>query len=298
MEFNVNLESYKVFFYAASLGNITLAAEKLYLTQPSVTKAIQRLEERLDCQLFTRTKRGVILTAEGKALWAKIEPACRLILAAERELNAIKSLDGGTLSVASSDMGFGTYVMPALKKFRQDHPNIKVRFRSALTDDMVKMLQSGAVDLVILFSPYEPDEAMETYIIDVLEEYLVAGPKYAHLADRENTLIDLKDYPFISLPEGSAGKEYVTRCFQKYGLTFEPDIEVPTVDLVIQAIMNNFGIGILPRSVVEDHIKRGALFHLPLSESLPERPIFAITNRMLPISVAAQTFIKEYLQKP
>jgi DNA-binding transcriptional LysR family regulator len=197
-------------------------------------------------------------------------------------------------------MGFGTYIMPALKKFRQDHPNIKVRFHSALTDGIVKMLQSGAVDLAILFSPFEPDEAMETHVIDVIEEYLVAGPKYAHLADKENMLIDLRDYPFISLPEGSAGKEYMTRWFQKYGLTFEPDIEVTTVDLVVQAAMDNFGISILPRGVVESSAKRrgGGLFHLLLSEKLPERPVFAITNRMLPISVAAQTFIKEYLQKP
>ena len=65
-EFSTNFEYYKVFYYTAKYRNITLAAQKLFLTQPSVTKAIQRLEEQLDCQLFLRTKRGVTLTAEGQ----------------------------------------------------------------------------------------------------------------------------------------------------------------------------------------------------------------------------------------
>ncbi|MDR3332457.1 MAG: LysR family transcriptional regulator [Synergistaceae bacterium] len=288
----MNLEYYRVFYYVAQYRNITAAAHKLSLSQPSVTKSIQRLEEDLDCQLFFRTKRGVSLTAEGKSLWKRIEPAYQLIMSAERELEAAKSLNLGTVSIAATEMGFGIYVLPTLQSFLKSYPNIKVRFHNALTESTVQMLKSGVVDLAILYSPFEPDGTMQASTIDVFHECLVAGKNYAFLAEKENSLSDLISYPFISMPEGSSGKEYMSRCFQKYGLIFEPDIEVTTMELVIQAAMSNLGIGTLPHRIVRDKIRGNELFYLPLKENLPERQVYVVTNLALPVGIAARAFIE------
>jgi DNA-binding transcriptional LysR family regulator len=292
---SANLEYCKVFYYVAQYGNITAAAEKLSLTQPSVTKSIQRLEQQLGCRLFTRTKRGVTRTAEGDVFWQRIEPAYRLIMSAERELEALKTLSGGTLSIAATEMGFGTYVLPALKGFLADFPNIKVRFHNALTAKTVEMLKSGAVDLAILYSPFVPDETLAARTIDIFRESLIAGPRYAALADKENDLRGLAEYPFISMPEGSSGKEYMSACFARQGLSFEPDIEVTTMELVIQAAATGLGIGTLPQKLVSDKLADGSLCHLPLKDDLPEREVFLVTNNTIPESAAARMFIERYL---
>ena len=70
---NINLDYYKTFYYVARLGSITLAAEALCVSQPAVSQSIRQLEEALGCSLFFRTRSGVQMTPEGKALYFHVE---------------------------------------------------------------------------------------------------------------------------------------------------------------------------------------------------------------------------------
>jgi DNA-binding transcriptional LysR family regulator len=289
------MDYYKVFYYAAKFKSITLAADRLSLTQPSVTKTIQRLEEDLGSKLFTRTKHGVTLTTEGEALWTRVESACELIIAGERELKAIQTLDSGTMNIASMEMGFTTYILPALRSFLKAHPKIKVRFRSAMPNQILDMLKSGLIDLAVLSPPLELDEAFECHTIDVFHESLIVGPRYSFLTEREHTLEELSQYPFISMPEGSPGKAYMKDCFRKFGLIYEPDFEVTSMEFVIQAAAADLGIGTVPLPVVENHIKDSTLFRLILKDELPERRLLAITNRSMTVSRATQVFLEDFL---
>ncbi len=295
--FTANLEYYKVFYYVAKCGNITAAANELFLTQPSITKAIKNLEQQLGCTLFVRTKRGVLLTPEGKTLWRKIEPACRLIISAEKELEDIKSVNGGKLSIASTEMSFKTYVLPALESFLKDHPDIKIKFVNALNEQIIDMLKKGMVDLAILHEPFELDEEMDTIKIDTIEEYMVAGPRYAYLSEETRDISELKDFSFISMPEGSSTKNYLKDYFFRHNMNFEPDIELTTIELAVQAVESNFGIGILPEKVIREKIQTGKLFEVKLADKLPERRAYLITNRKLSPSITARAFIKEYLER-
>lgn len=297
-EFFTNLEYYKVFYYAAKFGSLTAAAEQLFLTQPNVTKTIRKLEEQLGCTLFVRTKRGVSLTQEGELLWSRVEPACRLLLTAEQELEATRLLEGGILRIASTEMGFKTYVLPALQRFTEDHPNVKVMFYSALTGRILEMLRTGAIDIAVLHAPFDCDDSMEMCPIDVCPECLAVGPRYSFLADRVNRLEELQQYPFVSMPEGSATKTYLSELFQRQGLTFEADIEVTTTELALQAVASNFGIGILPWQLIGERVERGELFSVALPEELPGRDVFALTSRTIPVSVTAQAFLKDYMLCP
>ena len=85
-------QSDRILAYIDRCGSITQAAQQLCLTQPSVSKHIQSLEQALGCPLFLRSKRGGVLTAEGRALMSKLEPACKLIFAAEQELRSLARL--------------------------------------------------------------------------------------------------------------------------------------------------------------------------------------------------------------
>ena len=70
---NVNFELYRVFYIVATIGNITKASKKLMISQPAVTKQIKTLEEQLGGELFIRTKRGVILTENGREIYNYIK---------------------------------------------------------------------------------------------------------------------------------------------------------------------------------------------------------------------------------
>lgn len=80
-----NLEYYRAFYYVAQYGSISKAADALYLSQPAVTRSIQKLEEELRCVLFTRT-RGMQLTYEGSVLFEQVRAAFGALAAGEKEL--------------------------------------------------------------------------------------------------------------------------------------------------------------------------------------------------------------------
>ena len=295
--FNTNMDYYKVFYYVVKFKNITLAANHLSLTQPNVTKVIQRLEEDLQCKLFTRTKRGVTLTPEGETLWTRVESACELIIAAEKDLEVGQTLDSGTMNIASMEMAFSSYVLPALQSFLIAYPKIKVRIRTHMPKQMLDLLKSGLIDLAV-FSPFDKlDDAFDCRIIDVYQQVLVVGSRYSFLAEQEQTLEELSQYPFISMPEGYPGKSCMKDYFHKLNILFEPDVEVPSLDIMIQAAEAGFGIGMVPLQIVENRIKNGTLFRLNLKGGFPDRQAMAITSRTAVLSRATKVFMEEFLLK-
>lgn len=290
-----DLELYKVFYLTAKCGNITSAAEKLYLTQPSVTKYIQKLEGKLGCKLFVRTKRGVNLTAEGEVLMSHIEPAWQLIASAERELASMQSLESGSVTIASTEMSFKSYVLPAMKGFMKKHPGITVKFSNALNDRIIEMLQNGSIDIAILHNPFKVHDFMDIQVIDEMNEYAVCGLQYKELATRSHSPRELCSYPFISMPQGSSTTEYLKDYFSGHDIEFKPDIELTTVELTVQAVESGLGIGILPERIVLPKLKQGRILRISLEHPLPKRKACLITNSRMPLSVAAKAFVDELL---
>lgn len=294
---DTNFELYKIFYVTAKCGNITLAAQRLFLTQPSVTKYIQKLEQHLGCALFVRSKRGVTLTAEGRMLMSRIEPACQLILSGERELSSRQALESGTISIVSTEMSFKSYVLPTMENFLHRHPGIRVRFANALNEQMVEMLSNGGVDIAILHEPFRREDFMDIRVIEEMDEYAVCGRPFIGLSKRVNSPGDLISLPFISMPEGSSTMEYLTQYFARFGLEFKPDIELTTVELTAQAVEGGLGIGILPKRIAEPRIRSGSIFRVPVDPVLPKRKACLITNSLLPPGIAAQVFADELLSK-
>ena len=79
----INFEHYKIFYYVAKFQNITMAANYLFLSQPSISRCVKNLEDELGCKLFVRSKKGVELTTGGEMLFKHISIACKHIFSAE-----------------------------------------------------------------------------------------------------------------------------------------------------------------------------------------------------------------------
>ena len=83
---NQNLSSYRIFYTVANTGNISKAAKELYISQPAISKSIQKLEEGVGCKLFSRSSRGVVLTDEGKLLYDHVSSAFETLTLGEEKL--------------------------------------------------------------------------------------------------------------------------------------------------------------------------------------------------------------------
>ena len=122
---DINLEYYKIFYYTAKQKSVTLAAEKLSISQPAVSQAIKHLEKDLGCALFVRTAKGVRLTKEGEMLFSYVERGCEAILSGEKRLLEMLNLEKGEICIGASDMTLKYYLSPTeLFVFFPCHKNV------------------------------------------------------------------------------------------------------------------------------------------------------------------------------
>ena len=116
---NISFEYYKIFYYVAKYCNFTKAARVLGNSQPNITRAMNSLEQQMNCILFIRNNRGVQLTPEGERLYTHVSVAMSQIFAAEEELTDTTGLSHGSISIGASETALNIYFLDKLKKVTQ-----------------------------------------------------------------------------------------------------------------------------------------------------------------------------------
>ncbi|MCM2998192.1 MULTISPECIES: LysR family transcriptional regulator [Paenibacillus] len=286
-----NYELYKVFYWAAKTGSLTQAAKALYLTQPSVSHAIKQLEERIGVTLFYRNSKGVSLTQEGKILFSYIEQSQILITLAEEKMVALKNLDSGELRIGGSDSLFKHYLLPFLEDFHVKYPGIKLHLNHGTTPEVISYLKEGRIDLGVVRMPIFDSQLEVTESIE-LQDCFVAGERYAELKGQALSMEQLMEYPVILFSRNSRVRMAITELFEKYGHELKPDIEVGSVDLLIEFAKRGLGISYVTREFVAKELKEGSLFEIELDVEIPPSKVGLMVMRNMPISAAAKRFIE------
>ncbi|MFH9042940.1 LysR family transcriptional regulator [Streptomyces sp. NPDC017966] len=199
MKTDVHLRDLRYFLVVAEELHFTRAAERLYVSQPALSKQIRALERRLGTELFRRDRQGVALTTAGTAL---LPHARRLLAAWEEGAAAVeRAARRSTLVVGmSTSLGRGG-LLPAIRsRFTAAHPDTEVRLRQVSWEDPTAGLADGGADVAFVWLPM-PDAGRYEWTVVVEEPRLVALPEAHPLTVRADlTLADLADEPFLALP--------------------------------------------------------------------------------------------------
>ncbi|WP_090641894.1 LysR family transcriptional regulator [Paenibacillus sp. UNC496MF] len=286
-----NYELYKVFYWAAKTGSLTQAAKALYLTQPSVSHAIKQLEDSFGLTLFYRNSKGVALTQEGSILYSYIEKSQILISIAEEKMAALKNLDSGELRLGGSDSLFKHYLLPFLEEFHQKHPGIKLHLNHGTTPETISFLKEGRIDVGVVRMPIV-DEQIEVLKGILLQDCFVAGNLYAELKGEVLSMKELLEYPIILFSRNSRVRMAITELFQSYGFEIKPEIEVGSVDLLIEFARKGLGISYVTREFVTRELEEGSLFEIRLDVKLPPSQVGFMMMRNMPLSNAARKFME------
>lgn len=290
----VNLEYYRTFYNVATLGSMGRAADAMCLTPPTVTKTIQTLEQQLGCQLFTRSAKGVRLTAAGEALLLRVKPALNLMDAGEHEVQMLNSLEGGTVRLAMSEAAAHYFTMPAvLESFCTRYPKVRLVIKHLPASTAQEAILSGDIDFAILGlrADYNNKE-FDTHRIYRSDNVPVVGRKYAFLAQSPISFHELQQYPLIFTHVGYSIREYYENLYKKYGYEFRPNIETPTLDIQLKAVRLGLGYSFVPYPHVKNSLENGELFMLNIrDEDVFERSVCLLTARDVPMSRAAQALV-------
>ena len=163
---NQNLSSYRIFYTVANTGNISKAAKELYISQPAISKSIQKLEESVGCKLFSRSSRGVVLTDEGKLLYEHVSEAFETLTMGEEKLKRSIELGVGHLKIGVSSTLCKYLLLPYLKEFIRQNPHISISISCQSTNDTLKLLEDNKIDIGLIGKP----ENLKNIHFDFLEE--------------------------------------------------------------------------------------------------------------------------------
>lgn len=145
-----NLNQYKIFYEVARCGNISKAAESLFISQPAVSKSISNLETALSTSLFIRSKRGVKLTDEGRTLYESLEIAFENIERAEKKLRRMDELGIGQIRIGASTSLCKHILLPYLQDYIELYPHVKISIDCKPTFETLKQLKNDKVDIGLI----------------------------------------------------------------------------------------------------------------------------------------------------
>lgn len=290
---NISYDYYRIFYYVAKYKNFTQAANIMQNSQPNITRFIKNLENELGCSLFIRSNRGVTLTPEGEKLYERIAAAMEQIQAGEEELARDTSLHSGIVSIGASETALRLLLLPVLRDFHKSYPGIRIRISNHLTPQAISAVKNGLVDFAVVSTPTGIEKPLKETPVTSFQDILTGGPSYAFLAQKRQSLRDLKDYPLVCLGEKTKTYEFYNELFRKHGLSLEPDMEAATTDQILPMIKNDLGLGFLPEEFATQALLDKEVFRINLKETIPPREICLITDTGRSLSIAARELIKE-----
>jgi len=238
-----------VFQTVAKLGSFTRAAEALFVAQPTVSIQMKKLSETLGVPLFEQTGKKPILTDAGRELAAACKDIFGRLEQVEERLVGLRDLEHGRLRIAASS--FGKYFIPRLLgEFCKEHPNIEVSLHIDNWRGIRQRIQDNADDLYVLSKlPGEPELTAHLIHSSPIAVYAPIGHPMG--GARAIPFRDLAEQPFLLREPGSATRHIAQELCEHNGITPRVRMELASDEAVMQSVIANLGIALLPRQIVD-----------------------------------------------
>lgn len=279
----------KIFVAVCRTGSVTLAGEKLFIAQPSISLAISELEKYYGLKLFDRIGRKLKITSDGKRL---LEYASHIVNLFDDMENIIKNPDNkGELKIGTS-ITIGTFLLPKfVSMFNQIYPNIKVRVIINNTDTIQEYIMDNKVDIGIVEGIITNGNIV---CKDFFEDELILICSNNHLfANRDDISIDELDYEDLILREnGSSGRDIFDSILGSYGKKVIPLWESESTQAIINAVSYGIGISVLPYFFVKEQLEAEKISSFRLKDVTFNRKYVIIYHKHKYITDGMKTFIE------
>lgn len=286
---DLDLNLIKIFLTVYECKSILRASQRLYISQPAVTKSIKRLEQFLKGPLFVRTPKGVIPTTEGEQFNSACFNAMKIIESGINKFSDLANLKSGTLNIGSSSTIIRKILMPYLNNFSKAYPNIKITVTDANSEKLIKYLKSGTIDLAILNMPIPNDE---NFIITPLIQTHDCFIASINFKKQFLTKEQLKKEKLIVQKRPSSNRDYFEKMCEYNNINLVPSYEIGSFGLMTDFASQGIGIAYTIKEFVQTEIDQGKIKIVNTDfVSLP-RNISIITLKTATNSFACNKFIK------
>jgi DNA-binding transcriptional LysR family regulator len=258
----MNIEDVRAFVAAVDSGSVAKAAVRLNLTQPAISRRIQRLEEDLGVALLDRDSKPAKTTRAGEA-------AYRRCVAVLRATEALRLETHGAANLGPLRLGF-TYALsdsmltPAVEAVRKNCPDVQLRVVTDRSPLLRKQVEDGLLDAAIVASlPSRPLDSPHATSLGT-EKVAVVGP--ANLGREVSHIRDLADLPWVINPDGCGFRSQLDQALAASGHTLNVIAEIWGTAPQLALIARGAGLGLVPERLVEESPHRASLRVMPIED--------------------------------
>ena len=282
----MDTQALTAFLAVAESGSFSTAAERLFLTQPAVSKRIAQLEQQLGTRLFDRVGRRIRLTEAGEALLPR---ARQVLLDLEDMSRAISNLTGtvsGTLRIGTSHHIGLHRLPPVLRRFSREYPDVKLDIHFIDSEEAWEAVLHGDLEMGVVTLPPQPDPRLHSQAVWQDPLVFMAAPEHPLARLDRVTLETLTGYSAILPSPVTFTRRIVESLFEEQALTLNISMSTNYLETIHMMVSIGLGWSVLPETMLDDSVVR-----LNVDTALPVRRLGVVTQPGRSRSNAAGAFL-------
>ncbi len=273
----VHLFFIKTFVAVARTGSFRSAAIENNITQPAVSQHIRQLEKRLNCKLFERSCKKIVLTEAGEIFFTAAQELLKLYANAKSQIEELSSSSTGSIRIASI-YSMGLYLLkPVMQHFLKEYPGINIQLEYRQNERIYEMVRNDTVDFGLVALPQQKvGFTVKIFALDKL--VLVQSRKHPFFKKKRIELAQLNNVKMVSLdPQTPTGKMIIEFL---HNAEISPEIikKSDNIETLKNAVEIGMGCAILPESTIRHELKNKIFDKITVTKLNLTRPLAIIHN--------------------
>jgi DNA-binding transcriptional LysR family regulator len=298
----VEIDQVQAFVAIVRGGGFTRAASLLHLSQPAVSRRLDLLERELGAPLFERIRSGVVLTEAGRTFLPHAEGLLACMRDGVDSVRALHDVDRGTITLALVGTLASTTLTVCLERFRDAHPNVELRLRTALSQEVSVLVRRGDATLGLRYGS-DPHAEMQALPIYGEPMMVVCSPRHRLANRRRVEPSALGAERWVAFPPRSDAfyDPYpwsLQNRLAAWGLHPAEIIPIDSLTAQKRMVEAGFGLALLPESSVDEELRTGTLRSMRIAGTPVTIPVVLIHRRRAYLSGAARALMAELTAWP
>ena len=271
---DVSFDLLRTFKIVAQYGSISKAAQKLCVTQPSITKSIKKLENQLNMILFVREKKGMILTDNGKLLYRYILDSINTLDGVELLAKNVNLNDVGKLKIGAGDSVTRNLLKKTIVEYKKLHPGINIEISNSSSEDLYNDLRYGRIDLIFINSTVIINEnKYKCFKLTDIEDCFFTIPEIYQKVKNVTNIKSILSQSLIVQNEKHDTRTFLNSICLKNNIQLNPTIELDRHGLMIEFVKEGLGIGFATKQYIKSYLDSGELIELNVNFNIQKRHI-------------------------
>lgn len=274
----LNLNQLRAFCEVAKALNFSIAAEKLCVSQPAISKQVKGFEEFCDLRLFLKRRKKITLTDEGKKIFVYATQIFEMERHLEEVIIGLKNLKHGALRIGTTKTYARWFIPPLLTIFQKKNPNVILELDEGSSLDMIRSLTEFKNSIAIVAKVEDnPDICFVPLMLE--EVVLIVSPENPLAQKKSIDFSELKEVPIVMKEIGSGTRTLLENYFSEENIKPKIFAQTSNMEFIKQMVRQNKAVSFVVKGAVENELSEGELISVHLKNKKPFLEIyFAYVN--------------------